>query len=161
MGFATWMTVSKFGPSLLLQILEAEDLLLMEAVPFSVWCWIVVTFVWVLYGMATFLLLSRGIVTKYLDTNVHVDGAGSGTEVESEQQHQRLLNEEVLDLAVNKEDKTEQKQEHTGQESCEQEVLTEDPSEIGQDMERAQQIVTKAPSLVSHCLCHCFLLFML
>jgi hypothetical protein len=145
-GFATWTAVSKFGPSLLLSILEAEDLLLMEVAPFSLWCWIVVTFVWVLYGMATFLLLSRGIVTKYLDADVHVDGTGSGTDAESEQQSQQLSNKEV----IKEEDETESEREHTGQESCEKEVHAEDLSEIGQDIERAQQIVTTTPSLVSH-----------
>ncbi|KAG0290009.1 hypothetical protein BGZ96_006507 [Linnemannia gamsii] len=102
-----------------------------------------------LAGFATWTTVSnRGIVTKYLDVDVHIDGAGSGTGAESEQQHQRLLNEEVVDLTVNKkEEKKEQEREHTGQESCEKEVHTEDLSEIGQEIAGAQQIVTKAPSL--------------
>lgn len=101
--------------------------------------------------MVTFLLLSRGILTRYLD--VDVNGAGSGMGTSSEQQ---LLVEEIIVPTVNKEGEMElieEQAERTEQESCVKNVDTEDLSEIGQDMDRAQQqIVTKAPSLVSKCL---------
>lgn len=101
--------------------------------------------------MATFLLLSRGILTRYLD--VDVDGAGSGVATSSEQQP---LIKEVTVSSINKEEEMEQKKkqaERTEQESCVKKVDTEDLSDIGQDKDRAQQqIVTEAPSLVSYCL---------
>lgn len=147
LSLVSWTIVSR-SKFLLLSwlspILEAEELLLL--VPFSSWCWIVVTFVWVLYAMVTFLLLSRGILTRYLD--VDVNGAGSGMGTSSEQQ---LLVEEIIVPTVNKEGEMElieEQAERTEQESCVKNVDTEDLSEIGQDMDRAQQqIVTKAPSL--------------
>lgn len=99
--------------------------------------------------MVTFRLLSRGILTRYL--NVDTDGAGSGVGTSSEQQ---LLIEEVAVSTVNKEGEMELKKEqaeHTEQESCVKNVDTEDQSGIGQDIARAQQqIVAKSPSLVSN-----------
>ncbi|KAG0053735.1 hypothetical protein BGZ89_002834 [Linnemannia elongata] len=147
LGLVSW-TIASRPESLLLSwlspILEAEELMLL--VPFSLWCWIVVTFVWVLYAVATFLLLSRGILTSYLD--VDVDGAGSGVATSNEQQP---LIKEVTVSSINKEEEMEQKKkqaERTEQESCVKKVDTEDLSDIGQDKNRAQQqIVTEAPSL--------------
>ncbi|KAF9150677.1 hypothetical protein BG015_007504 [Linnemannia schmuckeri] len=103
-------------------------------------------FAWVLYATVTFLLLSRGILTKYLD--VDADGVRSKTEATSEQ---RLLNQEVVSLTAFKEEEElepeREQTEYMEQKSCEKNVDTEDLSGAGQDIDRAQQILSKTPSL--------------
>ncbi|KAG0207385.1 hypothetical protein BGX33_006839 [Mortierella sp. NVP41] len=104
-------------------------LVVQSAVPFGYWSWIVVTFTWVLYVLATGLM-SRGVIAGYLD------GSGAGAREEQQQQHQRQRQQEQE--VSNEEEVPTFKKEEKGQEQEEQDsdrriVDTEDLSDIGYD----------------------------
>ncbi|KAF9132738.1 hypothetical protein BGW39_011442 [Mortierella sp. 14UC] len=153
LGLGSWMVVSEFEP-LLLPILEAkvaELELELEmglegvVVPFSVCCWVVVTFVWILYALATRYLVS------WSGTLVDSSGSGTGTSTGTSEQ---LAKEEVvvvikkeeheqeLNLELELEHKEQEFKEHGEQQEFYGNVdveTGEDLSEIGHDMNRAQQ----------------------